>query len=168
MKTIKTIISPIAYVAICIYIFFYLEDGNPLKPVFLIVLLSFIVFNLFVRKSLSFKNYFTSNFNPFTTSIKTEKKFNISRELMFEKVVEVIKHSNFTLEETNKEKYEIMATTPMTLKSWGENIYINFDSVGNEAVMKVCSATFMQMVSWGKNQSNFDNLIAEIEESFII
>tara|TARA_B110000285_G_scaffold230011_1_gene295817 strand:- start:2540 stop:2731 length:192 start_codon:yes stop_codon:yes gene_type:complete len=62
-------------------------------------------------------------------------------------------------------KRSIFATTPISLKSWGENIYIDIDdsSLGKSTI-KITSVA-LQIYLWGKNQQNFEKLILEIEES---
>lgn len=87
---------------------------------------------------------------------------------MFEKVIEVIQSSKFKLVETDQEKFEILATSPMTIWTWGENIYISFESIGKETQLKFCSTSFFGMYSWGKNEKNYDDFFNQIESSLII
>ncbi|MFO7922446.1 MAG: hypothetical protein R6U58_01990 [Bacteroidales bacterium] len=87
---------------------------------------------------------------------------------MFEKMIEVIDHSKFKLVEADKDRFEILAVTNITFKSWGENLYISFETIGDETIMKFCSVTFFQITSWGKNEKNYDDLLSEIESSFTI
>ncbi len=142
------------------------DDAGLLITIFII--LGFFIFNLFIRKSLLFKNYFTSRFNLLTSKVRFEKEFDISKELMFEKLIEVINDSKFKLIKADKEKFEILAITTITWKSWGENLYISFDTIGDETIMKFCSVTLFQIYSWGKNEKNYDDLIHEIESSLTI
>jgi hypothetical protein len=131
-------------------------------------ILAFLMFNLLIRKSLSFKSYFTSPFNVLTAKKRSEILFTIPRELMFEKIIEVINDSNFKLINANRDKYEILATTRISWLSWGENLYISFENKENETIMKFCSATLFQIYSWGKNERNYDNLLKEIEDSLTV
>ena len=88
--------------------------------------------------------------------------------LMFEKIIEVLSNSDFKLVETSKSKFEILAISKITFKSWGENLYISFETSGNETTMKFCSVTIFQIYSWGKNEKNYTDLLNEIENSIII
>jgi hypothetical protein len=137
-----------------------------LTTFFLIV--GFFIFNFAIRKSLSSKNYFTNNYNLFTSTVRYEKSFDLSKELMFEKIIEVLSNSDFKLVETSKSKFEILAISKITFKSWGENLYISFETSGNETTMKFCSVTIFQIYSWGKNEKNYTDLLNEIENSIII
>jgi hypothetical protein len=100
--------------------------------------------------------------------VHSEKVFDISGDLMFEKMIEVIDHSKFKLVEVNKDNLEILAITNISLKTWGENMYISFDAHGDQAIMKIISVTFFQGTSWGKNEKNVNDLVSEIESSFTI
>ena len=147
---------------------YLLEPENPGYIIVPLFILGFFVFNLVIRRSLFFKNYFTSQYNVLTSKVRSEKAFDIPKELMFEKMIEVIDHSKFKLVEAHKERLEILAITNITFKSWGENLYISFETIGDETIMKFCSVTFFQITSWGKNEKNYNDLLSEIESSFTI
>jgi hypothetical protein len=168
MKTLKHISVAFLIMLISGLSPYYLKPNNPLMMTFLFLIVGFFIFNLIIRKSLSFKSYFTSRYNLFTTKVRSEKSYDIPKELMFEKIIEVINHSDFKLVETDENKFEILAISKITFKSWGENLYINFETKGNETIMKFCSSTLFQMYSWGKNEKNYDDLLNEIESSLIV
>jgi len=168
MKTLKHISVAFLIVLISGLSHYYLKPNNPIMMAFLFLIVGFFIFNLIIRKSLSFKSYFTSRYNLFTTKVRSEKSYDIPKELMFEKIIEVINQSDFKLVETDENKFEILAISKITFKSWGENLYINFETKGNETIMKFCSSTLFQMYSWGKNEKNNDDLLNEIESSLIV
>jgi hypothetical protein len=168
MKTLKHISVAFLIMLISGLSPYYLKPNNPIMMTFLFLTVGFFIFNLIIRKSLSFKSYFTSRYNLFTTKVRSEKSYDIPKELMFEKIIEVINHSDFKLVETDENKFEILAISKITFKSWGENLYINFETKGNETIMKFCSSTLFQMYSWGKNEKNYDDLLNEIESSLIV
>ena len=168
MKTLKHISVAFLIILISGLSPYYLKPNNPIMMTFLFLIVGFFIFNLIIRKSLSFKSYFTSRYNLFTTKVRSVKSYDIPKELMFEKIIEVINHSDFKLVETDENKFEILAISKITFKSWGENLYINFETKGNETIMKFCSSTLFQMYSWGKNEKNYDDLLNEIESSLIV
>jgi len=168
MKNLKHIFIALLIIVISGLSSYYLEPNNPIMMTISFLIIGFFIFNLIIRKTLSFKNYFTSQYNLLTTKFRSEKLYDIPKELMFEKVIEVINNSNFKLVETDKDKFEILAISTITFKSWGENLYISFEAEGNETIMKFCSATLFQIYSWGKNEKNITNLLNEIESSLII
>lgn len=145
-----------------------LEPENPILITTILLIIGFFIFNLIIRKSLSFKKYFTNQYNLLTSKVRSEKAFDISKELMFEKIIEVINDSKFKLIEADKDRFEILAITEISFKSWGENLYISFETRGNETIMKFCSATLFQIYSWGKNENNITDLLHEIESSLTI
>lgn len=168
MKIIKYIFVALLIMLISVIIPIYLKPENPFLMILIFIIAGFFIFNLIIRKSLSFKNYFTSNYNFFTSKIRHKKSFEISKELMFEKIIEVISNSDFKLAETDRDKLEILAISNITFKSWGENLYISFEDTGSETIMNFCSTTLFQIYSWGKNKKNYDDLLSEIESSLII
>lgn len=168
MKTFKHISIAALIMLISCVSTYYLKPNNPFLMTFLFLIVGFFLFNLIIRKSLSFKSYFISRYNLFTTKVRSEKVYDIPKELMFEKIIEVINNSDFKLVEIDKDKFEILAISIITFKSWGENLYIGFQTKGNETIMKFCSSTLFQIYSWGKNEKNYDDLLNEIESSLIV
>ncbi len=168
MKILKHIFVAVLIAIVSGVISFYLTPNNPFVITFLFLIISFFIFNLIVRKHPSYKNYFTSTYNIFTTKVHYQKTFDLPKELMFEKIIEVINNSNFKLVESNKETFEITAITAITFKSWGENLYIDFEDKEDATIMKFCSTTLFQMYSWGKNKENYDDLLNNIEKSLVI
>ncbi|MDB9961631.1 hypothetical protein OAD62_05990 [Oceanihabitans sp.] len=168
LKDFKIWIAFLVFIVLPCFIPYHLELENPIVMIFLFLIVGFFIFNLIIRKSLSFNNYFTSRYNLLTSKVRSEKVFDISKELMFEKIVEVINDSKFKLAEVDKDKFEILAISKITLLSWGENLYISFEKSGNETIMKFCSVTLFQIYSWGKNEKNCADLLNEIESSLIV
>lgn len=147
---------------------YYLDSQNPALLFGLLLILGFFIFNLVIRKSPSFKNYFTSRYNLLTTKDRTEIVFDFSRDLAFEKILEVINQSKFKVVAADPNKYEILAVTSISFRSWGENIYLSFEGHGDQTVMKFCSVTLFQIYSWGKNEENYERLLRDIEDSLTV
>lgn len=168
MKNLKSLFVVGLIIVISILIGLYVQPDNPLLITLVVLIMGLATFNLIVRNSPVFKPYFTSKFNLFTSKVKFEEVYDIPKELMFEKIIEVINHSKFRLIEADPESSEIMANTKMTLRSWGENIYIRFEETEGNTKMKFCSATLFQIHSWGKNEENYHELLNRIEDSLIV
>ena len=168
LRDLKIWIALFVLIVLPLLIGNYLEPENPILKTTIFLIAGFFIFNLVIRKSLFFKNYFTNKYNLLTSKVHSEKSFDISKELMFEKIIEVINNSEFKLVEADKEKFEILAIANITFKSWGENLYISFETIGDETIMKFCSATLFQIYSWGQNEKNYDDLLNEIESSLTI
>lgn len=167
-KDIKIWIAVLVMALITVYSAYILEPENPGLLISIFLIPGLFIMNFIIRRSLTFKNYFTSQVNLLTSKFYSEKSFDISKELMFEKIIEVINDSKFKLVEADKDKFEILAITKISFKSWGENIYISFDTIGDETIMKFCSVTLFQIFSWGKNEKNYDDLLNEIENSLTV
>ena len=169
MKTLKHIVGVVMLIMLTFGLLtYYTKPNDPILMTFMFLIVGFFIFNLIIRKSLSFKNYFTSSYNVFTTKVRYKKSYDIPKGLMFKKIIEVINNSDFNLVDTNKEKLEILAISNITFKSWGENLYINFETTENTTIMKFCSSTLFQVYSWGKNEKNYDDLLKNIESSLTI
>ncbi|MGK0308578.1 MAG: uncharacterized membrane protein YbhN (UPF0104 family) [Urechidicola sp.] len=124
MKIIKHISVIILLILIGVLISFFFKYDQLYFNVVSILIVVFFIFNLIIRKSLSFKNYFTSKFNLFTNKVRYEKTFDLPNDLMYQKVIEVINDSKFKLADTDKEKLEILAISTLSAISWGgEFIY---------------------------------------------
>jgi hypothetical protein len=165
---IKHILVAIVLISMAVLSTYLLDPDYSIGLLISFLILAFLIFNLIIRKSLRFKNYFTSKLNILTSKVWHEKVFDIPQELLFEKILEVIAQSNFQLADSDKEGFVILATSRITFKSWGENLYISFENVPEGSKMKICSATFFQVYSWGKNEKNCELLLSEIENSFVI
>tara|TARA_R110000737_G_C14617083_1_gene492160 strand:+ start:2895 stop:3401 length:507 start_codon:yes stop_codon:yes gene_type:complete len=168
MKIVKHIAVAALIFVISGFIAYNIEANNPVLMTFCFMMIGFLIFNAIIRKSLSSKNYFISKYNLFTSKVWSEKSFDIDKELLFEKIIEVINDSTLKLVDTDKEKLEILAISRMSFKSWGENLYISFETKGSETIMKFCSVTLFQTHSWGKNEKNRDDLLNEIENSLTV
>lgn len=168
MKSLKHILVMCLIIVVSILIGLYTQPNSATVLSFVFIILGLAIFNLINRNSPSFKPYFTSKYNLFTSKNKFEKVYDIPIDLMFEKIIEVIDHSKFHLIWTDTNSSEIMANTTIAFKSWGENIYINFEEMNGNTKMKFCSATLFQIHSWGKNEENYHKLLSEIENSLIV
>lgn len=166
MKTIKNIFAVLLILLSSALIPIY--SNTSYFKLFLFLIVIFLIFNLTIRKSLSFKHYFTSKYNLLTTKIRRKKSFDIPKDLLFNKIIEVIKDLNLKLVKTDIDTYQILAISPLTFLSWGENIYFDFETNENETIMNFCSTTFFQMFDWGKNEKNYEDLLNQIERSLII
>jgi hypothetical protein len=54
----------------------------------------------------------------------------------------------------------IVVRTPMSMKSWGEDLIIQLLPVAGGAELRINSGSRLQMVDWGKNRENIDKFIS--------
>ena len=166
MKNIKYFLAIISIVLIfCLIIKFPNSRILMVVGAFLTVVL---IFNFSIRKRIQFKSYFLNPWNFLVSTQFSNQNTEISPGLMYEKMLEVVQDSNYRVRDSNPLKKSIFLTTPISLKSWGENIYIDINESNlGKSTIKITSVA-LQVYSWGKNQQNFEKLILEIEESLII
>jgi hypothetical protein len=146
----------------------YLKPSTPIVITYIILFAGFLILNLSLKNKLSFKNYFISKYNLFTTKSRSEKFYDIPNKLMFDKILEVLNESNFKIVGTDIDNLGILARTKLSAQSWGENLYFSFEKKDNGTIMKLCSVTLFQWYAWGKNESNCDLVLIDIENSLII
>ncbi len=146
------------------------NDFKSWNPLLLLITVPYLtmIFNLVVRKNLFFKNYFISKYNLLSTKFRYEKTFDFSKELTFEKLKEVLADAGFKICKTELEKGIIFATSPISWKSWGENIYIDLKESDGRTEMKFYSVCIAQIYSWGKNEANCTKFLHEFEESLTV
>ena len=167
-RIIKHTLVVLLILTLSTLIIIYGDNTRVILWVFSLIIIVFGILNSSFRKSLKYKNYFAHPLNFLTTKYRREKSYDLPKELMFEKVIEVIKTSKFKLIEADSNALEILALSDFSYKSWGENIYIQFEDDEYGALLKFCSVTVLQLYSWGKNEDNFTALLDDIDRSFII
>ena len=166
MKNIKHILAIMSFAVLCWLSLKY--PGNHILSAIGTLLFATLIFNFLVRKRIHFKSYFLNKYNFSVSTHFSKSQTEISSELMYEKMLEVLRDSNYKIQDSNAVEKSIFVTTPMSFKSWGENIYIDIEeSKIGKTVIHITSAA-LQVYAWGKNEQNFDKLITEIEESLIV
>ena len=84
------------------------------------------------------------------------------------KLLEVIEESDFDLADSNKDNFEIVATTFPNFYTWGENMYVEITEIENNmSEIKFTSATIFGY-SWKRNKKNTDKFFQLFEESLTI
>lgn len=170
MKKYFTIALAFVLFGIPVYLHLNHQPGDSDFVIQLVVfiLLPFFVFNMFARKYLVFKPYFTSKFNIMLECQKETFKYDLSKDLMFAKLIETVDSGKLHLEQTDEEAGLILATTSLSFKSWGENVYFTLNQKDNYTEVTLEMTTISQMSSWGKNRTNYRNILNQFEESLTI
>ncbi|MCT4560345.1 MAG: hypothetical protein N4A41_03130 [Crocinitomicaceae bacterium] len=169
MRTIKNILA-ILFIGGGSILIAKLDHENsvyyPYTVTYLNVLFAIFAFNIIARKNYRFKNYFTSVFNIFSEKITYEIESELPFEVLKENLKEILVQNKATIRYESEDK--IFATTKMTFKSWGENIYVDIWKNGNTTKVKFISVCLFQMYSWGKNEANLKRLISSYEASLTV
>lgn len=128
-----------------------------------------LIMNLVLRKKLKYKSWFINHFNFLLERKQFVSSSEISSELLFEKLVEVITESEFQLFEMNKENLNILCGTAINFLTWGENIYIQLKIENNNSTsIEIVSTTIFGGMSWKRNTKNYSSFIASFENSLTI
>lgn len=170
MKNVKQvlIITALTMVGYFLAMSVQQEDNNVFVAITLIIS-SLFIFHLSIRKIPFFKGYFINNLNILSNTFKKVESIDLPKDLLFDHIKEVVNKSSFTIFYKNSASGEIMATSSLGWKSWGENIYITIrkiDEVNSE--LTFYSTTILQIYDWGKNEENYKNLVKKRDESLIV
>lgn len=134
----------------------------------IVVLLPLFIFNLIARKYLVFKPYFTSPLNVLNAYKKETFEYKLSKDLMFNKLIESVNDSKLNLKQVDSKKGIILATTSLSFASWGENLYITLNQKDNYTEVVLEMTTISQVYDWGRNQANYKSILNQFEESLVI
>lgn len=126
------------------------------------------LFSFLVRRNIHFKPYFTNKYNFLTSKIRRRDEIDIRKDTLFDKMAEVLSEAGFKVRYTDKEKGTLFATSRMSFSSWGENIYIDMTEKNGKTLVDFCSASFFGVVSWGRNEKNYKDMLATFENSLTI
>ena len=127
-----------------------------------------LVLSLVFRKKLYFKSWILSKMNFLLGKEVRVDQSDISPDLLFDKILEVIEESDFELADTDRKSFQLLATTFPNFLTWGENMYVEIKEIeNNQSEIKFISATIFGY-SWNKNKKNTDKFFQLFEESLTI
>lgn len=168
MKYIKHFFAFTIFVLLQLLIFLDSEDASIWK-IISISIIGLFVLHLSIRESIYFRAYFESKWNFLSAKYTVKKNVDIPRDLLFDKLLELMLELKLTKKYANKDEMVIFATSAVSLQSWGENIYIDlYEGAEGSTEIHFSSVTFFQVFSMGKNESNFHQLIHALDESLTI
>lgn len=144
------------------------DGDSPLFWAFMVFPPVIFGFNFLVRNFASFKPYFLSKWNFLTSKYEASISSEIPPKLMFQKMIEVLSETDLHVKSVDADRLEIFATTSVTFRSWGENIYIEFEKNEKQTVMNFYSATVVGIISWGQNEKNYNRLLSRFEDSLTV
>lgn len=134
----------------------------------LYLFLGILFFNHVVRRFAWFKPYFMSRYNFLSAKFRHIQEFDFSKEILFEKLLEVLIAAGFEIRQSNKSTGTIFAFTYIDWWTCGENIYISLTEVNGKTTLDFCSVSVSSFFSWGRNKRHYKKILQEFEESLII
>jgi hypothetical protein len=136
------------------------------------LLFSLLIFNSMVGKFVWSKPYFMSPYNLMSAKVRHKEEFDLPKQLLFEKLMEVIPVIGFKIKHSDEMNGNIFANKSISWPSYGENIYISLTEVNDKTTLDFCSASifsgFAFNLSEERNERNYKDLIHEFEKSLVI
>lgn len=147
----------------------YLTGETWLSLLIFAPLIGLLIANLLLRKSLRYKNWFLSAVNVLLETKTHTIEIDLSADLLFEKLLEVIEDSEFKLIDIDKDSLQILCGTAANFRTWGENIYIRLNETKDETTsVQFTSTTLFGGTSWNRNEKNYESFITSFEDSLTI
>ena len=147
----------------------YLTGETWLSLLVFIPLIGLLIANLFLRKSLRYKSWFLNVVNQLLETKTHYSEIDLSTDLLFEKLLEVIEDSQFKLLDLDKDSFQILCGTSANFWTWGENVYIQLNETkGSTTSVQFVSTTLFGGMSWNRNEQNYKSFIASFEASLTI
>lgn len=169
MKPKKSIRLAAAISLGMVAIYFITNSPDDSLVLFLPYVLGIIFFTLFfLRTQIWFKPFVLSKWNFISDRYEEIHEIDMETDILFDKFLEVLPTSGFTVRHFDRNKGEIFVTTGISFKSFGENIYFDLTAEGDKTQVKITSTTFFQAVSWGKNEQNIRQFIGQFDKSLVI
>lgn len=89
------------------------------------------------------------------------RSVNSDRVQTIQRVIDALKSLKFRIIEKDEKNGVIVARTRLNIWSWTEKVTIKIDPNGKLHIESKCSLP-TQIVDWGKNRRNVENLFAQI------
>ncbi|MDQ4144444.1 MAG: hypothetical protein M3198_11995 [Actinomycetota bacterium] len=80
------------------------------------------------------------------------------KDRTFDALVSSLPAIKMTIKAVDPASGHIDASTGVSWKSWGERIRIDVSEQGDGSVVRVSSGNKAQLISWGKNDSNLQDI----------
>lgn len=131
--------------------------------------ITLLILNLSLRNKLKYKSWFKSKLNLLLERNKFEFESEISSDLLFEKLQEVLADSEFKLLDTDIKNKSILFGTTINLLTWGENVYIELIELSNgNTRIDFTAISLFGSSSWKLNQQHYKTFISSFEASLTI
>lgn len=96
------------------------------------------------------------------SSYQSRRSYDVAPEAAFSAVRDLVRRRNYRVQIEDPESCALEVTTALSLRSWGERLYITATPGGNGSVVEVDSRSRMALVDWGKNRDNVEGLLDEL------
>lgn len=163
---------PLIFTISCFIIYkliaFYTHSAF-LGMIVFILPITLLILNLSLRNKLKYKAWFKSKLNLLLERKTVEFESEISSDLLFEKLQEVLADSEFKLLDTDFNNKSILFGTSVNFMTWGENVYIDLIELpdGNTRIDFTAFSIFGSS-SWKLNQQHYKTFVASFETSLTI
>jgi len=83
---------------------------------------------------------------------------------VFNAILQAIADCSFRKESADRSSGQIVVSTDISLRSWGERIEIQVSGADNRTKVSISSTPKAQLIDWGKSGENIDRLFVAIEK----
>ena len=90
------------------------------------------------------------------------KDFEYTYNRVFHSAKRALNKLSMTIEEVDEKRGTIKASTKTSFFGWGEDVSLIFKDLGNKTSVVVQSSSPSQIITWGKNEVNEDQVLEGI------
>jgi len=94
-----------------------------------------------------------------------ERTYKRRFEEVYNAAKRALRELDMNIEYENRNNGIIEATTRTSFLSWGEDIQVRISRRSSDTHVKVKSTSKAQLLSWGKNDTNEENILKEIAQN---
>ena len=128
-----------------------------------------IIINLSIRKKLASKKWLLSKLNFFSIIVKRDIHSDIPKDLLFKKLIEVVKESDFNVFDIDEASQQILIGTRTNFWTWGENIYVSIlDNKTNQSLISFTSVSLYGNNFLNTGEKHFNTFQESFEQSLTI
>lgn len=146
----------------------YLTGNTWFSLLIFLIPIGLLLVSFLFRKSLNYSNWFLSPMNVLLDRTSHSTDSDISADLLYEKLLEVVNDSHFILLDKDSSTLRILMGTSVNFWTWGENIYIQLEPTQTGTVIHFTSVTLFGNTSWKRNDKHFESFIDSFESSLTI
>jgi hypothetical protein len=151
------------------YKFISYTFNSPLLGLLVFIIpVTVLIINLNLRKRLTSKSWFLSNLNFFSIKVKRDILSDIPKELLYEKLKEVVNESNFHVFDIDESSQQILIGTKTNFWSWGENIYVSILDDETQSLISFSSVSLYGNNFLNTGEKHFSTFQESFEQSLTI
>lgn len=159
----------VTIIFLILYKFISYTFNSPLLGLLVFIIpVTVLIINLSLRKKLTSKSWFLSHLNFFSIRVKRDILSDIPKDLLFEKLKEVVNESNFHVFDSDESSQQILIGTKTNFWSWGENIYVSISEDEAQSLISFTSVSLYGNNFLNAGEKHFSIFQESFEQSLTI